>query len=441
MARDLSLHKIDAPTNHGPGSPNQGNTLETEIKRRVWWHVVSSDWYAPRRQLDASSFNSVTRIFALSGGPQEGTYFVQPRHFRVNLPRNVDDKDFEHEASPKPKPLTEPTTMSYYIQRIKLADICRSVVDTMPITNIELNAINYQDVINLDRKFEAFFQDLPVFFKLDEHSVRASESIMKQRPHMQVQRYVLGMIAQTRRCKLHQPFLIRRSVANHYDYSRRISLESARSVIRMRELLEIEDQGDFLIVSTRHTGVVYHIFMALIVLVMDLCFNKAAEGEDDAARKAEVVAACKILEEAKSQSNMASDFLGSLMDVLRKHKVRLHNHNPREEPRLPAEQQDIRIADVPTVHSRSSVRDVTHPGIGGFAPAPHSQQGLPLYDTNMTAPQQPTPPLHNTSMAVQDISQHYLSDFDTIWKEYVELGPNMDVPGWDSLFSDLDSRF
>lgn len=33
--------------------------------------------------------------------------------------------------------------------------------------------------------------------------------------------------------------------------------------------------------------------------------------------------------------------------------------------------------------------------------------------------------------------QGYLADFDDIWNDYVELGPNLDMPHWDSLFSDL----
>ncbi len=38
-ARDLSLHKIDKP-----GYCTPRNTIDTEIKRRVWWHIVTADW-------------------------------------------------------------------------------------------------------------------------------------------------------------------------------------------------------------------------------------------------------------------------------------------------------------------------------------------------------------------------------------------------------------
>ncbi|KIY02593.1 uncharacterized protein Z520_01058 [Fonsecaea multimorphosa CBS 102226] len=388
MARDLSLHKIDAPGN----AASQQNALEAEIRRRVWWHVVATDW-----------------LLSLSGGPQEGTYLIQPRHMRVNMPRNVDDEDLHQDSPPIDKPLSEPTIMSYYIQRIKLADICRSVVDVMPLSSLELGTVDYQDVIRLDRKFESFLQELPSFFKVDEYNLRASEPVLRRYPQIQIQRFALGMIGHTRRCKLHQPFLIRRAVQRHYDYSREISLKSARSVIRMKAVLEPNESGNLTARVAKHTGVVYHIFLATIVLVMDLCFNKAAEGEDDAARKAEVVEACKMLEEAKSQSRMAQEFLGSLMDVLRKHKVRLHA--------------------------------APHPPAPGVAMEPPSQQQQPLQPQIPVDPvaQQP-PESYDNPWPSEDIGQHYLSDFDEIWKEYVELGPMISMTGWDSLFSDLDSR-
>ncbi|KIX07653.1 uncharacterized protein Z518_02306 [Rhinocladiella mackenziei CBS 650.93] len=407
-ARDLSLHKLDARPGQIPGSRCQPDHLETEISRRVWWHVVATDWYT-----FFSFYGSLlisggfSRLLSLSGGPQEGTYFLQPRHMCVNIPCNVNDSDLTHDKPPVNLPLSEPTTMSYYIQRIKLADICRNVVDVMPLNGRDLALVDYQDVIALDDKFEAFFQELPVFFQTDEKSRLAAEPIMCQYPALQVQRYALRMIADTRRCKLHQPFLIRGSVDPNYAYSREISLKSARSCIRVWRLHEKEYQS-ILVASVKLTGVVHHVFMATIVLVMDLCFNKTAG--DDAERKAEVREACKILEDVKCQSRMAHEFLESLMDILRTHKVRLHNNPPpgdsTEEGILP---------DSTGMPQRGNGLSTT--------PAGQERQS---YDDSWPPPDNP---------------QNYLSDFDEIWKDYVEFGPNMDMPEWDNLFSDLDSRY
>lgn len=323
---------------------------------------------------------------------------------RVNWPRNVDDVDLVHEDPPVDLPLSEPTTMSYYIQRIKLAHICREVVDAMPLSSLDLSTIDYQQVIALDAKFEAFFDGVPDFFKTDESHRIASQSVMRRYPHMRVQRYALGMISHTRRCKLHQPFLIRRSLDGRYDYSREISLKSARNVILMKRLVD-KEYGSVLAANLKLTGIVYHIFMAIIVLVMDLCFNKSHG--DDNVRKAEVMDAFKILEEAKSQSRMAKEFLDSLMDILRKYKVRLH-HPPE-----------------------SLAENASHPCLGPSETQAYQDLGGANGETGM--PYSLWPP--------RDNPQHYLSDFDEIWTEYVELGPNMNMPEWDNLFSDLDSRF
>lgn len=43
MARNLSLHKLDSPHKRQRKNP-EANVPEYEIKRRIWWYVVSTDW-------------------------------------------------------------------------------------------------------------------------------------------------------------------------------------------------------------------------------------------------------------------------------------------------------------------------------------------------------------------------------------------------------------
>lgn len=295
--------------------------------------------------------------------------------------------------------------MSYYIQRIKLADICRSVVDVMPLAGLSSSTVDYQDVIALDRKFEAFFDNLPTFLKTDENSRLESEAIMRTHPHMRTQRYTIGTVGLIRRCKLHQPFLIRRSAEGHYTYSRNVSLRCARAVIGLKKIMD-EEHDNPLYTTVKPGVVAYHIFMATIVLVMDLCFNRN-EG-DDAARKAEVRDACRALEDcisqSTSQSHAACEFLNSLTDTLRKHKVKLHN--------LP----DDAIEKAPVAGSTAAF-------------PPHAGMSIAKEVSDQTR-----------NVWLQDNTQNVLSDFDSIWKEYIEYGPNMDMPDWDGLFNDLDSR-
>jgi hypothetical protein len=60
MARDLLLHKIDAPGNQSASPPNTRNPWEAEVKRRVWWHTVATDWYAATYPHEYSSTLIIT---------------------------------------------------------------------------------------------------------------------------------------------------------------------------------------------------------------------------------------------------------------------------------------------------------------------------------------------------------------------------------------------
>jgi hypothetical protein len=100
----------------------------------------------------------------------------------VNIPRNIDDKDLIYTNPPINRPLSEPTAMSYNIQRIKLADLCREVIDLIPISVCDTSIVDYQQVIALDQRFDAFLQELPIFLRNDEQSIQQSEQVVARYP-------------------------------------------------------------------------------------------------------------------------------------------------------------------------------------------------------------------------------------------------------------------
>lgn len=79
-------------------------------------------------------------------------------------------------------------------------------------------------------------------------------------------------------------------------------------------------------IPARLATVVQHVFMAAIILVMDICFNKSEE--DEGRGKGEVTQACKILDDLKCESPMARRFLDPLMEILRKHRIILLHQSP-----------------------------------------------------------------------------------------------------------------
>lgn len=184
--------------------------------------------------------------------------------------------------------------MSYFLQRIRRADICRSVVDSMPTTVSDLAQIEYEDFLGW--QFENFLLELPIFLRLDEESRQRSQEIDQKFPQIEIQRYLLGLGVHNRRCKLHRPFLIHCSREPQYIYSRKICLQSARAIFQVRRLLE-KGISSFASAHLRLCAVVHYVFMATAVLVMDLCFNKM-EGQEEQ-RKEEVINACKMLKKPK----------------------------------------------------------------------------------------------------------------------------------------------
>lgn len=45
MARSMQVHRLDTAKRREERQLNGSNVIETEAQRRLWWHMVSSEWY------------------------------------------------------------------------------------------------------------------------------------------------------------------------------------------------------------------------------------------------------------------------------------------------------------------------------------------------------------------------------------------------------------
>lgn len=367
IAKDLGLHRLDCPPAASRRALSLSEKVDLEIKRRVWWHLAATDWQ-----------------LGVTGGPMEGTYSVQPRHIATNFPRHLEEEDIERESPSFERPLTTPTASSYLIQRIRLAEICRKSIDITPLGAWGSDSTRYEDIMALDMEFEKFKRELPPFFQYTPEAHERYRSLYQQRPSILVQKYTVNMIFQNRRCRLHQPYLVRGFSDRAYAQSRDVCLESARAVLAVNFELKKEEMLTASLLST--SGTHHHVFFATVALVMDLCFNKTdGDEQQDANRRAEVMEALRLLGDAKDRSPVAKRFLDSLMDVMKKHKVRLFDTTT-----------DCEQSDVPL---------------------------LPTMETDFD----PTGNAH--------------SEFEEIWQSYIEHGPTMDLPDWAELFDDLQTQF
>ena len=289
-------------------------------------------------------------MFSQYTGPFKGTYTIHPRHMAVNKPRNVDDEDLLPRLTSTtitPRPMNHPTNISYNLQRIQLAEICRELTDSTPLTFS--GTVEYSQVLKFDPSIIGFIAQWPPFFRLDEQtpipslstntrtspSTRARENTRSENtsdPGKATQRYILNSIVPAQRCRLHLPYLTRASQDPSYAYSRAACLESARHILRTERLLATEDLP-FVLMRKRHSGTLQCICMAIIALLADICFSRDAVGESEEYenRRAELADACRILDRAKSESPMAGRLLGYFVSVMREHNLRLPGVSQDEE--------------------------------------------------------------------------------------------------------------
>ncbi|KAE8383478.1 hypothetical protein BDV26DRAFT_251807 [Aspergillus bertholletiae] len=296
LSRELGLHRID----HEPNAASR-DIIEAEMGRRVWWYLIATDWLLAARY----------------DGPGEGVYQANPRQMIVKKPHNINDVDLLDAGLPLDSPISQPTEMSYFLQRLRLAEISRSIVDHNPMTATSAGgASHYAHVTAMDFELDQMIQDIPSFLHLDAYEGSCDSTMSGTF----IQAYLLNSVIHTQRCKLHLTYLTSGPNNNPaYTSSRETCLKSARQLIRAEAQLE-RAQHPFVQIRLRLSAILHGVFMASIVLLMDACINGNGSVQDEI-RYGEAAEALRILENARSQSLAAANLLESLTQILAKHRA------------------------------------------------------------------------------------------------------------------------
>ena len=195
------------------------------------------------------------------------------------------------------------------------------MADTVPLETHRLLQLSYDKIIALDEKLQALLSSMPYFFKLDAQSSRKRKALEAMHPTIPIARYCIITDVHSRRCKFHQRFLLRQSTNPHYAYSRQACLESARAVVQVYTDLRGNNEPA---TPPELMGMAVHFtHLAVVVMAMDLCFNRDAADQPEV--KADFEKALKMFEDADNASPLLERFLGSLKEVLRKHDIQLTN--------------------------------------------------------------------------------------------------------------------
>jgi hypothetical protein len=248
-------------------------------------------------------------LAARYGGPGEGVYHCHPQHMHVRMPRNINDADLlDHDLQFEHLP-SHPTDMSYFLQRIRLAETARAIVDRNPLSSSDLASANPTFDVEIDQ----LLNDLPPFFRLSTYNATSVPSINS---NVFVQAYMLTSLVHTQRCKTHLTHLTSKSTFT--SSSRAICLDSARHILAAERLL-LRSQHSFVRVRLRLAAILYGVFIACIALLMDTCVHRPAALEDEL-RHGDVADALHILEGTRKDSLAAEKVWEGLMGVLNRYR-------------------------------------------------------------------------------------------------------------------------
>ncbi|KAF4631567.1 hypothetical protein G7Y89_g6564 [Cudoniella acicularis] len=298
VSHSLGLHLIDSTTTKGSLSQDGTDPVTQEMKRRVWWYLAATDW-----------------MVSMAEGPFEAVYLVQPKLATSNIPRHINDNDLGN-PNIKERPLSEPTTMSYVLHRLKVAEIARCISDVIPH---DPNDATCELILSLDSKLESLIQDLPAFFKVEIADSEETRLIDQTHPYIPIQRLLISIMINIIRCKLHFPYLAGNPSKSLHVFSRDASLKAARHLLSAhRDMItsEISHSADFMKIQ----GTVFHIFMGALILATDLCCNQP-HGEDRDRQSSELMVVLKQLDGIKQHSQIAAKFLENLTQLLVKYGV------------------------------------------------------------------------------------------------------------------------
>ena len=134
-----------------------------------------------------------------------------------------------------------------------------------------------------------------------------------------LQAYLLNMLIHSQRCRLHLAYLTSGPKDNPaYAASREMCLNSARRIIR-GEMQFLHSQHPFVQVRLRLAVILYGIFMASIILLMDVCVNRPF-ALDDEIHEGDLANELRMIKDVRTYSLAAASLHESLSKIVTRHR-------------------------------------------------------------------------------------------------------------------------
>ncbi|CZT01692.1 uncharacterized protein RCO7_01911 [Rhynchosporium graminicola] len=312
-ARTMSLHTIDAARTKKLRENTVVDYVDLELKRRLWWHIVSTDY---------ANIPIIAGLLSFMSGAQCGTYMIHPKQMHVDYPSNVCDQNISSLGPDAyAQPIEIPTEMTYSLFRFRFSTIYREMVDEAWDIGSDMDDLPYEIVLEFDKKMNNVAFDLENSYaalgKLTLNFMQPEKAGI----HYQVsdpkkislvrQRDMMYFGLHTRYARLHRPYLVRGAQDSRYSYSRMVCLRSARTVIELGKSMIGSNKA---LTSFKIWFVNHHVFVSAMILVMDYCFNREEPRAKE--RREEILDCFIVLEGSREESTMASRGLTKLKSML-----------------------------------------------------------------------------------------------------------------------------
>ncbi|KAI8724310.1 hypothetical protein NCS52_00288800 [Fusarium sp. LHS14.1] len=248
-------------------------------------------------------------LIASVPGPQEGIYSFHTKHMCVRYPANLDDEDIRPDGLySEGLPADQLTQMSYFLQRLKFAELCRDVMDGLPSGEASLP---YDQVLRMSSRYTDFMDRLPWFFCADEKSTAQTAVLASRRPYLLPQKSVLLYGIYSRIGRLHRPFLLRGTDEKEsLSVSHSLAIQCAERIIEIRRMVE---PGDLCLHVHSHS-MDQHSFSALLLLSMGILGEKDTELVQK--RKANLLPICSMLKAKQGSLSRVGHGISAAIDRL-----------------------------------------------------------------------------------------------------------------------------
>lgn len=208
----------------------------------------------------------------------------------VKYPLNIDDADIRADGrSPNSLPEDQPTSMSFFIQRIKLAELCRDMVDSMQNVHQRTDIPDHEQIRQIVGWFNSFERNLPWFFQMDEENRNKTAVLAAHHPYIIRQRHVLLFGLYSRLGRLLRPLLIRGGSHPSCSDLVNLGISCAEKLLNIRHTVEPED----LCPSFHSHSIDQHSFGALLLLTIDIMRDKDELRARD--RRKNLIRECEML--------------------------------------------------------------------------------------------------------------------------------------------------